>query len=233
MKLLAVDTCSGGGSLALARDDGWCEMLSLTGEWKSATLHSEMASLLDAQHLRTRDLDGYAVTNGPGTFTGLRIGLTAMKALAEVHRKPIVTISTLEVLAASARDTLPTSFSGGLAAILDARRGQIFGALFRTRGLVLKPVIADCVCSLKKFLESVRGAGYGELRFCATDLAPYAGEIRGAGWDESTHLSVSRSLAGTLARMGLTRLQQGQGRDAAAAEANYVRPSDAEIFWKG
>src|SRR3990172_1829154 len=113
MNLLAVDTSSGPGSLALARDDGWCEMISLPGEWKSTTLHAEIARLLDRHSLKSRDLDGYAVANGPGTFTGLRIGLTAVKALAEVHGKPIVTISTLEVLAAAARSTLPASFMGG------------------------------------------------------------------------------------------------------------------------
>lgn len=233
MNLLAVDTCSGPGSLALARDDGWCEMISLSGEWKSTTLHGEIVRLLEGQGLRSRDLDGYAVTNGPGTFTGLRIGLTAVKALAEVHSKPIVTISTLEVLAACARDTLPPSYAGTLASLLDARRGQIFGALFRPKEAVLAPVLADRVCSLKVFLESVRQTGYEEVRFCAVDFNPFVGEIRAAGWNDATHLVVSPRLAGTLARMGLARIRLGQGLAAAAAKANYVRASDAEIFWKG
>lgn len=233
MNLLAVDTSSGQGSLALARDDGWCAVASLPGEWKSTTLHAEIARLLGRHGLKSRNLDGYAVANGPGTFTGLRIGLTAVKALAEVHGKPIITVSTLEVLAATGRDTLSAQFSGGLAALLDARRGQIFGALFRTEGSALLPVIPDCVCPLKIFLERVRAASCKELRFCARELGMFADEISQAGWNELSHVAVSPDLAGTLARMGIERLKQGMGLTAEAAEANYVRPSDAELFWKG
>jgi len=153
MNLLAVDTSSGQGSLALARDDGWCAVVPLTAEWKSTTLHAELARLLERHGLTSRDLDGYAVANGPGAFTGLRIGLAAVKALAEVHAKRIVTISTLEAVAEAGRELLPASFSGDLAALLDARRGQIFGALFRVEGPVLHQLIGDCVCPLRAFLE--------------------------------------------------------------------------------
>jgi tRNA threonylcarbamoyladenosine biosynthesis protein TsaB len=239
MNLLAVDTSSGQagqanqGSLALAREGGECEMVFLPGEWKSTTLHSEIAALLGLHGLRTSDLDGYAVANGPGTFTGLRIGLAAVKALAEVHRKRIVAISTLELLAAAGRDALPASFAGGLAALLDARRGQIFGALFRVEGFNLQAVIPDCVCALKAFLERVRAADCTDVRFCATEPNRFADEITQAGWNETSCLKVDSNLAGTLARIGIERLQQGMGVAPEAAAANYVRASDAELFWKG
>ena len=233
MNLLAVDTSSGQGSLALARDDGWCAVVPLTAEWKSTTLHAELACLLERHGLTSRDLDGYAVANGPGAFTGLRIGLAAVKALAEVHAKRIVTISTLEAVAEAGRELLPASFSGDLAALLDARRGQIFGALFRVEGPVLHQLIGDCVCPLRAFLERVRAIGGADVRFCSTELDSFAVEIRAAGWSDQALLAVSPNLAGTLARIGIERLKQGRGLAAAAAEANYVRPSDAEIFWKG
>ena len=233
MNLLAVDTSSGQGSLALARDDGWCEVVPLTAEWKSTTLHAELARLLERHGLTSRDLDGYAVANGPGAFTGLRIGLAAVKALAEVHAKRIVTISTLQVVAAAGKELLPASFSGELAALLDARRGQVFGALFRVEGPVLHQLIGDCVCPLRAFLERVRATGGADVRFCSTELDSFAVEIRSAGWSDQALLAVSPNLAGTLARIGTERLKQGRGLAAAAAEANYVRPSDAEIFWKG
>ena len=233
MNLLAVDTSSGQGSLALARDDGWCEVVPLTAEWKSTTLHAELARLLERHGLTSRDLDGYAVANGPGAFTGLRIGLAAVKALAEVHAKRIVTISTLQVVAAAGKELLPASFSGELAALLDARRGQVFGALFRVEGPVLHQLIGDCVCPLRAFLERVRATGGADVRFCSTELDSFAVEIRSAGWSDQALLAVSPNLAGTLARIGIERLKQGRGLAAAAAEANYVRPSDAEIFWKG
>ena len=237
MIVLAVDTSSEQGSLALARDDGWCETVALPGEWKSATLHAGMVRLLGRVDLKSGVLDGYAVANGPGTFTGLRIGLTAVKALAEVHGKPIVTISTLEVLAAAGRETLPTSFAGEIAALIDARRGQIFGALFRiesgAEGATLGPVIPDCVCPLKTFLARVRAADGGDVRVCATEWILFSNELTAAGWKETSRLTVAPMLAGTLARMGIERLKQGLGLTAEAAEANYVRASDAELFWKG
>ena len=235
MMLLAVDTSSGNagqGSLALARDDGWCEAISLPGEWKSATLHRAIAALLDRHGLKTSHLDGYAVANGPGTFTGLRIGLTAVKALAELHSKPMVTISTLEVMATAARNTLPATFAGSLAVLFDARRGQIFGALFRSATPGLVPVIPDCVCSLKQFLDRVRAA-CSELYFCSTELQSFVDDIAAAGWSPASLLAVPPNLAATLARMGIDRLRQGGGVAPEAAEANYVRRSDAELFWKG
>jgi len=241
MNVLAVDTSSGQGSLALGRDDGWCEVVALTAEWKSTTLHTELVRLLARCGLKSGDIDGYAVASGPGTFTGLRIGLTAVKAFAEVHGKPIVPVSTLECLAVAGRNLLPDSFSGELAALLDARRGQIFGALFRIEGQDLRPVISDCVCSLSSFLERVddalrgtlRNAQCTDVRFCATEMELFSNQIGISGWTQAAILAVPPILAGTLVRIGIERLKNGQVQSAAAAEANYVRPSDAEIFWKG
>jgi len=233
MILLAVETCSGQGSLALARDDGWCEPVGLPAEWKSETLHIALARLLEQHGLRSAALDGYAVASGPGPFTGLRIGLTAVKALAEVHQKPIVTISTLEVVAVAARRDLPDSFAGTLVPLLDARRGQVFGAMYRVEKNLLRRLTVDSVGSLRAFLDHVHSSGSSGVRFCAPQIELFAAEIVRAGWTESSLLAVPSQLAATLARMGLERLKNGEGVSAAAAEANYVRSSDAEIFWKG
>ena len=233
MILLAVDTCSEHGSLALARDDGWCEAVALPPEWKSTTLHHELARLLERHGIKTRDLAAYAVTSGPGAFTGLRIGLTMVKALAEVHGKPIYPVSTLEVVAAAAREQLPESYSGDLISLLDARRGQIFGAIYHAEGNGLRRTSGETVCALKSFLAQVQSSTSGSVSFCATEIDRFAEEILRAGWKEAALLQVSRDLAATLARMGLERGKAGPGVSAAAAEANYVRPSDAELFWKG
>lgn len=233
MMVLAVDTCSGQGSLALAREDGWSEVVGLPEEWKSATLHGEIASLLSRQGLRSHQISGYAVTNGPGPFTALRIGLTAVKGLAEAHGRPLLGISTLEVLAAAARAQLPPSFSGALAPLLDARRGQVFGALYRVEGETLHPVIKESVGSLPSLLERIPASSPSPVRFCGAHLDPFTQEIVAAGWDASLLISVSPCLAGTLAHLAVSRLQRGEGVPAGQADANYVRPSDAELFWKG
>jgi tRNA threonylcarbamoyl adenosine modification protein YeaZ len=233
MIVLAVDTSSGQGSLALANDDAWCDVVELSPEWKSTTLHDEIARLLEQRGLHSRDVGGYAVANGPGAFTGLRVGLTAVKGLAEVHGKPVVPLSTLMILAASAREHLPASFSGVLAPALDARRGQVFATLFAVEEEAMRPLCEESVGSARSFLERVRVNAPAVVRFCATERELLVREIVAAGWSESFLLSVPPALAGTLARIGLRRLKEGQGIPAAQVDASYVRPSDAELFWKG
>ena len=233
MIALAVDTSSGQGSLALAQEDAWCDVVELPAEWKSTTLHGQITRLLEQRGLRSREISGYAVANGPGPFTGLRVGLTAVKGLAEAHAKRVLTVSTLELLATAARAQLPSSYSGVLAALLDARRGQVFGALFAAEGEDLRPLGEETVGSLSSFLERAKAGGPALVRFCATEREPFVPEIVQAGWSESFLLRVLPTLAGTLAQLGLRRLKQGQGVPAAQVDANYVRPSDAELFWKG
>lgn len=233
MTVLAVDTSSGQGSLALARADKLAEVVELPPEWKSTTLHGAIGGLLERHGLAIREISGYAVASGPGPFTGLRIGLTAVKGLAEAHGKPVITISTLELLAIAAQRQLGPTFAGPVAPLLDARRGQVFGALFLLEGETIHPVVQECVCALPLLLERIRASGQAAVRFCGTQLEPFAHEIIEAGWEASSFVSVPPLLAGVLAQLAVGRLQKGQGAPAAQAEANYIRPSDAELFWKG
>ena len=173
--VLAVDTSSGQGSLALAREDGACESVQLPAEWTSTTLHGELRRLLERHRLKSADLDGYVVANGPGPFTGLRVGLTAVKGLAEAHHRPIVLVSTLELLAEAAREQLPLPFCGMLAPLLDARRSQVFAALYEIRADALALVGEECVCALPSFLERVQVAAPASVRFCTTEPERFAG----------------------------------------------------------
>jgi tRNA threonylcarbamoyladenosine biosynthesis protein TsaB len=232
MILLAIDTSYGPGSLALVRQEAR-EVVSLPPEWKSTTLHGELSQLLARHGLRTSEIDAYAVANGPGAFTGLRIGLTTAKALAEVHGKPILTISTLEVVAHAGRERLPARFSGHLAALLDARRGQVYASLYRELPQGLQPVIGETVCALQRFLAHAKDVASGETLFCGPEIELFEAGITEAGWERASLITVASSLADTLASLAITRLKMGLGDLPAAAEANYVRPSDAEIFWKG
>ena len=231
--VLAVNTSSGQGSLALAREGEECDSVELPAEWTSTALHGELWRLLERHGMKSAALDGYAVANGPGPFTGLRVGLTAVKGLAEVHGKPIALVSTLELLAEAAREQFSTPFCGMLAALLDARRSQVFAVLYEMREGELARVVEECVCALPSFLERVRVAAPASVRFCTTEPERFAGEIVRAGWEASTVVMVAPNLSPTLARLGLRRLRQGRGVPAAQAEANYIRLSDAELFWKG
>ena len=232
MILLAIDTSFGSGSLALVSDQAR-EVVSLPAEWKSTTLHAELQQLLRRHGLNPSQIDAYAVANGPGGFTGLRIGLTTAKALAEVNGKPILTISTLEVVARAAREKLPAGFSGHLAPLLDARRGQVYAALYRPEARGFQTVIGQTVCSLQKFLAQLREVGAAETHFCGREIGLFEQTIAAEGWDSARLIAVESSLAETLASIAIPRLKAGSGVSPAGAEANYVRASDAEIFWKG
>src|ERR1035437_2871903 len=129
MLLLAVDTSGKQGSIALARcgAGGNCarveieivEVVPLSGGTFSAQLVPQIAALLEKHGYSKSDLGGFAVASGPGSFTGLRVGLAAIKALAEVLQKPIVAISLLEAVAWS------SAAHGRALAALDAGRGQV------------------------------------------------------------------------------------------------------------
>ena len=126
MLLLAVDTSGKNGSLALARvaagrsEIDVLEVVPLAGGAFSAQLVPEMAALLEKHGYNPRDLGALIVASGPGSFTGLRVGLAAVKALAEALQKPIVAISVLEAVAYS------SAARGRVLALLDAGRGDVY-----------------------------------------------------------------------------------------------------------
>src|SRR5271165_7130632 len=126
MLLLAVDTSGKNGSLALARvaagrsEIDVLEVVPLAGGAFSAQLVPEMAALLEKHGYNPRDLGALIVASGPGSFTGLRVGLAAVKALAEALQKPIVAISVLEAIARSGSER------GRVLAVLDAGRGDVY-----------------------------------------------------------------------------------------------------------
>ena len=240
MIVLAVDTSSGQGSLALVREGSAPEVVELPPGQHSTTLHLEIIRLLERCQLRLSDVTGYAVTTGPGPFTAVRVGLTAVLGLAEAQGKPVVAMSSLETLASAALWKAGTSLEAHgtksvpwlLAPLLDARRGQIFGAVYQCDGGGWRLVVEQTVRSLETFLQRLREGSYPELYFCGTEMERFRPQIEEMGWGRSAMIGVPPQLADALARVALERLQKGQGVSAAAADANYVRPSDAEVFWK-
>src|ERR1700686_2508570 len=129
MLILAVDTSTRTGSAAILRDSKVLAEVSGYEETPySSRLFRDIALLQDRANFRLNQVDVFAVAAGPGSFTGLRVGLTAVKAWAEVHGKPIAAISGLEAIAyESLADKTPEALSASfIAPFLDARRSQIF-----------------------------------------------------------------------------------------------------------
>lgn len=232
MIVLAIDTCDTRGSVVVLRDD---EVLGLAvheaPEDYSSWLLPAVEKVLAGAGLDMPKVDAYAVAAGPGSFTGVRVGLTTVKAWAEVYRKPAAAVSRLEAIAVQAK--------GGVkyvAAFAYAQRGQVFGAVYLKEGKGLTRVGEEMVIAPGKFVEAAAKLSEGkQILWVSTDTAQVAGE---RAWKErekhgEVMEKVSTVLAPIIGRIGLQQLREGKATDALSLDANYVRRPDAEIFWKG
>ena len=187
--------------------------------------------LLRKAGLSIPEIEVYAVASGPGSFTGLRIGLTTAKAWSEVYGKPISAVSRLEALASVAEGSNPL-----VAAFFDAQRGQVFGALYRREAKSLVRVEDEMVIAPSEFVKWTRERGQGKgMDWISMDPEQVTSEpvwVDRAAAGEKIQRS-SSLLAPIIGRIGLERAREGRLVDALSLDADYVRRSDAEIFWKG
>ncbi|HEV2305815.1 MAG TPA: tRNA (adenosine(37)-N6)-threonylcarbamoyltransferase complex dimerization subunit type 1 TsaB [Candidatus Acidoferrales bacterium] len=236
MLLLAVDTATPAGSLAVLSDGQLAGVISTAlDEPYSSRLFRQLEILLSELQLQTQNFDLFAVAAGPGSFTGLRVGLTAVKAWAEVFSKPVIAISGLEAIAAQAQ---PHSENGLIAPVLDARRGQIYAALFR-RAAQLVQEEPDQVCTIEEFLAQLAQRKQNEE---IVFVSPAPAILRGLLTKrDGNRLSASISdvaqsasplLAPIIGKLALERAARGEFTDALHLDANYIRRSDAELLWK-
>jgi tRNA threonylcarbamoyladenosine biosynthesis protein TsaB len=230
--VLAIDTCDSRGSVALLRDDAVLKVVAHeTEEDYSSWLLPAVRECLEGSGFRMEDVDAYAATAGPGSFTGLRVGLTSVKAWAEVYGKRIVAVSRLEALAAEASEE-----TAWVAASFNAQRDQVYGAIYRRNGTGLARSGDEMVIAPGKFVEAAAEIAHGEKISwvsmdpeCVTTAEAWkTREMRGERIDR-----VSTVRAPMIGQMGLAALAEGRFTDALTLDANYVRRSDAEIFWKG
>jgi tRNA threonylcarbamoyladenosine biosynthesis protein TsaB len=220
VKILSIDTTRDFGSLALS-DSGEIieEVLLHSPDGFSGILFDRMDRLLRAHDWRPADVDCFAAASGPGSFTGVRVGLAAVKGLAEALGKPVAAVSNLQVLAAFGSAALR-------ATVLDARRGEVYAALYDAN---LAPVLPEVVTKFPAWLDKLPAE---EVEFVSTDFGPFRGALDGTRFERARITEAPRALAGAIARIADARLRSGQAQDPAAVDANYVRRSDAELFWK-
>jgi tRNA threonylcarbamoyladenosine biosynthesis protein TsaB len=224
MILLAVDTSGKNGSLALARvheasantlasEVEILELVPLEGGTFSAQLVPQISTLLQRQGLAKRDVGGFAVAAGPGSFTGLRVGLAAIKALAEILNRPIAAVSRVEAVARSG------AFAGHVVSAIDAGRGELYVGEYELGSESRMRV--ERLLSRDKFLVEYRRAQV------VTPDASLADAARQAGM---TVEQVSDPHSDWIARLGWEKIRAGQTTPPDELEANYIRRSDAEIF---
>ena len=229
MLILAIDTSTRAGSIALLRDSEVLAEISAREDTPYSTrLFRDLGMLQSSAQFCMNQVDVFAVGAGPGSFTGLRVGLTAVKGWAEVHGKPIAAISGLEAIAAQ----------GGphhamISPFLDARRGHVFGSTYRRdagQPSVLHLVGEEAILTIEEFLTHVKqtwGAGSAALVSATPEVLPrdlVESILPGAQIEQ-----VSSSLAPTIGRLGFHRANRGELVDALGLDANYIRRSDAEV----
>jgi tRNA threonylcarbamoyladenosine biosynthesis protein TsaB len=217
MLILGVDTSGKDGSIALVKFEQGCEraleVVPLEGGTFSAQLVPQISDALNRHSLTKGDIDGFSVVSGPGSFTGLRVGLAAIKALAEVLQKPIAAVSLLEAVARSSET------QGDVVVALDASRGEVY--------------TADCqVSSQQTTARNERLLTLGGFvsanggRQIITPDAKVADFIREKGLPVT---QVDRPRADVIARLGFEKIQAGEVTSSELLDANYIRRSDAEL----
>ncbi len=213
--ILSLDTTAEFGSIALVDGERVVEEILLhSPEGFGHVIFGQVERVLAKHSVSVDDIECFAAASGPGSFTGVRIGLSAVKGLAHATGRPVVGVSNLRALAwfGSARRRAP---------VLDARRGEIYGAVYDADLRELSPEVVT------KFGDWIQTLPTADVEIIAIDAAPFrafAGDV--------PIVEAGRALAAAIGKIAWRRLRAGEACDPASLDANYVRRSDAELFWR-
>ena len=242
--ILSLDTASIGGSVWLGRGNG--QLATLIGDPKvsqSASLLSDISNCLDQSGLKLSDVDLFACASGPGSFTGLRIGIATLKGLAASLERPCLGIPTLEAVAQAGGPSQAT------VALLPAGRGEVFAQMFSVaEGAVVKELDRATHLSPERMVE--RYASFKQLKWAGSgaylqrDLLDSHAQQQGIYFSQTLSepdaaqpeylngiwelAAPEVNLAKHVAALALQRFQSGEIQSPHTLSAIYVRPSDAE-----
>ena len=220
MTILALDTTGEFGSIAILGNGGILAEVHLhSPDGFAHILFDQLTRVLERAGCHLRDIDCFAAASGPGSFTGVRVGLTAIKGLAEASGRPVAAISNLRALAAPGREDRR-------AVLLDARRGEVYAAVYNCDLQLVEP---EVVAKLPVLLENLTEPEY---EFITVTGSPFKTAVTGTRFAAMTWTEASRFLAPAVARCAEQDAANGKLSSAIAADANYVRSSDAELFWR-
>lgn len=224
--MLALETATLTGSIAIVEDS------VLIGEVRisvridhSERLMNSIKWLLSSSGISPHEIDAFAVSIGPGSFTGLRIGLSTAKGLAYATGKPLVPVLTLDAFARSfSRCSLP------VCPMLDARKNEIYTALYIWEAGLCRKVISETAVNPADFLREISQP----TLFTGDGAMLYRDLIRSTLKQNAIFASSSRMSpsAATVAEIALEELPEGGVADPAALRPLYIRKSEAEIRWK-
>lgn len=233
MRVLALDTTTRAGSVALVEDDQVIDERSGDGARTHAErLPGEITAIADANRLALPDVDLYAVASGPGSFTGLRIGIATIQGLAFVHRRRIAGIPALDALAHLG--SLGMSPGTVIASWMDAHRREVFAAVYRVTSAPLfnpdrlieieGPTVGDPSSTLARWTGAL---GVVPAVFTGDGAVMYGDALLRAV--ASARVVPPTLLAGAIGRLAVAYARRGETVEAAGLQPLYVRRPDAEI----
>jgi len=214
MKILLLDTCGKEGSVAIA-DTTLLAQAFLPDRTSSERIVAAIRSLLDEAAWKPRDLEAIAVVTGPGSFTGVRVGLSAAMGLGEATGAPVIPISRLAILAAAAQ-----AKDVEVCALLDAGRKELYYGRYRN-----ETCLEESILTLSEAISAASTAG----AFIACE--PTVFEALSLASLPTQATLVDEPTAAAALPFALKGLQQ-DGLNTQDLEANYLRKTDAEIFAK-
>ncbi len=218
MLIFGTDTCCAAATSAIFDGEKLIAQTVINlKKTHSQKIMPQIKSLFELSDLSPSSVDAFAAAVGPGSFTGVRIGVATVKGMAQALSKPCIPVSTLEALA------FPLShFSGIVCPILDARRGQVYNALFENG----KRLYPDRALALSELLDELRGKN---VIFLGDGVYPYKEEILAAKNDACFAPSVlNMNLAGNVCAIAFKKYLKGETVTPDELIPSYVRLSQAE-----
>lgn len=225
MKILALDSSSIVATVALVDEEKLMgEIIVNHKKNHSEKLMPIIEQLLDEVEERIEDVDGFGVCVGPGSFTGIRIGVSTVKAFAQATHKPLVGISTLEGLAFQ----LPYS-RGIICPLLDAQRNQIYTGLYKWEGNQMFSIEEDQAIKVEEWIEKLKDRTE-DIHLVGDGVAKFSSLFqKKLGEKVSVAPSIVRMpRASSIASLALQRIQKGEITDYKDLHPHYIRQSQAE-----
>jgi tRNA threonylcarbamoyladenosine biosynthesis protein TsaB len=226
MKILSIETSTTlGGVAVIDRRIGLIAETRLNVK----TTHSErlmtvIEQVLTGSEISLDDISAFAVAIGPGSFTGLRIGLSTVKGLSYTTGKPVVTVSTLEAFAWN----FPFS-RHPVCILLDARKGEVYAAVFKWKTDGFERIIDDISLKPDDLLRELKG----EIVFAGEGVLLYADKIAGVMKERALIATPEKMVPSpaNVAKLGLEKALRGDYINVSEAVPFYIRKSEAEVKW--
>lgn len=223
MHILAVDTATKSCSVAIVdKELLLAEVTMVSGQTHSKHLMGMINTVIGLSGLTVSGLDGFAVTQGPGSFTGLRIGISSIKGLALASGKPIVGVSSLDALAMQSAPS-----SNLICPLIDARKGEVYYSRYRFKDGNLKKETIEQVSSPEKAVFDINEPciflGSGALLYQQTIIDKMGALAHFATSFQNT------IRASTVAHLSMERFEKNDTDDVSTFVPRYIRKSDAEL----